>query len=222
MTTTSPASDVRANIEPQVRKIVAGGEDIRRRLSKVISEAACRCRETGKGFVELTRSVIEGAREGMEMGVPKDREDVLRRVVDALGDGFSQTALAARLAVEEAGSSSRRYTENDLHRLRDDLTAVRDLFAETVTQSMKAGKALTESQIASVKTHASRVAERMGPVLAEAFETVQKNPVAFARESVQAGVSAGRGAAESLFEAASRLLQRAADELDRASSQRTK
>jgi len=218
--TTTTVSDVQAAVKPQVQKIVASGEDIRRQLTKVISEAACRCQETGEGFVELTRSVIDGAREGIEKSVPKDRDDVVRQVVDALGDGLSQTALAARLAVEEAVSSSRRFTETDLCRLRDDLAAIRDLFAETITKCLQTGKALTESQIASARTHASRVAERMGPVCNEVVEVIRKNPATFARESIQAGVSAGQGAAVSLCEARSRSLKRAAEELDRAGKQK--
>ena len=218
-TTTTTTNEVRSAVKPQVEKIVASGEDVRRQLTRVISQAACRCQETGEGFVELTRSVIDGARAGIEKTVPKDRDDVTRQVVDALGDGLSQTALAARLAVEEAVSSSRRYTQTDLRRLGEDLTAVRELFAETVAQSLQTGKALTESQVALAKTHASRVAERMGPIFTQVFEAVRENPVAFARETVEVGVSAGRGAAESLCEGLSRLLKRAGDELDRASKQ---
>jgi hypothetical protein len=218
--TTTTISNVQSAVTPQVEKIVASGKDVRGQLTKLISEAACRCQETGEGFVELTRSVIDGAREGIEKSVPKDRDDVVRQVVDALGDGLSQTALAARLAVEEAVSSSRRFAEKDVGRLRDDLTAVRDLFAETVTKCLQTGKALTESQIASARTHASRVAERMGPVCSEVVEVIRKNPATFARESIQAGVSAGQGAAVSLCEALSRSLKRAAEDLDRAGKQK--
>jgi hypothetical protein len=218
--TTTTVSDVQAAVKPQVQKIVASGEDIRRQLTKVVSEAACRCQETGEGFVELTQSVIEGARAGLEKSLPKDRDDVVRQVVDALGDGLSQTALAARLAVEEAVSSSRRFAEQDVGRLRDDLTAIRELFEETVTKCLQSGKALTESQIASAKTHASRVAERMAPICNEVAEVIRKNPATFARESLEAGVSAGQGAAASLREALSRSLKRAAEELDRAGKPR--
>jgi hypothetical protein len=150
------------------------------------------------------------------MSLPKDRDDVVRQVVDALGDGLSQTALAARLAVEEAVSSSRKYTETDLRRFRDDLTTIRGLFTETVAQCLNQGKTLTDSQLASAKTHANRVAERMEPVFNQVFDAVRENPVAFGRQSVEVGLGAGKGAAESLREALSRLLRRAADELDRA------
>jgi hypothetical protein len=212
---TATPTDVRKAVKPQVETIVATGKDIRRQLAKVVSEAACRCQESGTGFVELIESVTDGAREGLAKSVSKDRDDVLRQVVEALGDGLSQTALAARLAVEEAVTSSRRYTEQDLTRLHGDLTAVRELFVETVAQSLNKAKALTAYQIANAKTHAGRAAERMGPVFTEVLEAIRKNPAAFARESVQAGVSAGQGAAESLHKSLRRMLDRAGDELER-------
>jgi hypothetical protein len=216
---TATANEVRATVKPEVKKIVAEGKDVRGRLSKVVSEAAVACHEAGEGFAELVRSVVDGAREGLEKATPKDRENGLRQVVNALGDGLSQTALATRLAVEEAASSSREYTEKDLVRLRDDLTAVRGLFAETVAQALQTGKALTKEQVEAARTHATRVADQMKPVVTEVVEAIRKNPAAFARESLHAGLSAAGGAGESLCKALSRLLDRAGDELHQASKQ---
>jgi actin-like ATPase involved in cell morphogenesis len=207
-------------VKPEVKKIVAEGNDVRGRLSKVVSEAAVRCHEAGEGLAELVRSVVDGAREGLEKATPKDRENALRQVVDALGDGLSQTALATRLAVEEAASSSREYAEKDLVRLRDDLTAVRGLFAETVAQGLKTGKTLTKEQVEAAKTHAGRVADQMKPVVTEVVEAIRTNPAAFARESLHAGVSMAEGAGESLCKSLSRLLDRAGAELRQASKQK--
>jgi actin-like ATPase involved in cell morphogenesis len=207
-------------VKPEVKKIVAEGKDVRGRLSKVVSEAAVRCHEAGEGLAELVRSVVDGAREGLEKATPKDRENALRQVVDALGDGLSQTALATRLAVEEAASSSREYAEKDLVRLRDDLTAVRGLFAETVAQGLKTGKTLTKEQVEAAKTHAGRVADQMKPVVTEVVEAIRTNPAAFARESLHAGVSMAEGAGESLCKSLSRLLDRAGAELRQASKQK--
>ena len=212
--TSTMRSELRLAVAPQVEKIVASGNDVRLRLTKVVSEAACRCHEIDEGFVELTHAVIDGAREGISKSMSNNRDDVLRQVVDALGDGLSHTALAARLAVEEAVSSSRRYAESDLRRLRDDLTAVRDLFTESVTQALNTGKALTENQVAKAKTHANRVAERLGPAFTSVLDAVRENPTVLARESIQAGVNAGQGAAESLGEALRHLLKRACNKLD--------
>jgi hypothetical protein len=213
---TETTNQVGAAVKPEAQKIVAESKCVRGRLAKVVSEAAVRSHEAGEGFAELVRSIVDGAREGLEKATLKDREDGLQQVVDALGDGLSQTALATRLVVEEAVSSSRAYAERDLIRLRDDLTAVQGLFAETVAQALQAGKTLSNEQVAAAKAHAGRVANQMKPVVTDVVEAIQKNPAAVARESMQVGVGAAERAGESLCKSLSRLIGRAGDELEQA------
>jgi hypothetical protein len=207
-TTTDPNAAVKA----QAEEIVTSGTDIRPRLADVVARNAGESRHSG-GLVTLVRAVIDGAREGLAQAVPQDREDTLRQVVDALGDGLSQAALAGRLAVEEADAASRQYAKEDLADLSEDLTAVRDLFAETVERGVSAGKAFTTGQVAAARRHAERVAEHLKPAIARALDAVRQHPAAFAREGIQASVSAGQCAAGSLFQALGRMIQRAGDQL---------
>lgn len=213
MSTTT--TDLDAAVKSQAEEIVTSGADIRPRLADVVSQAAAQSQQSGQGLVSLIRAVIDGAHEGLVRSVPKDRDDALRQVVDALGDGLSRTALAGQLAVQETLSSSRQFASEDLARLRDDLTAVHSLFAETVGRGLTSGKALTTGQISSAMTHAGRVAERLGPVFTRALDAARQHPVTLAREGLQAGVSAGQGAAGALFQALGRLLQQAGDQLRR-------
>jgi hypothetical protein len=178
-----------------------------------VTRNACQSQQSGEGLVGLVQAVMDGARAGLARAVPDDRDNVLRQVVDAVGDGVSQTALAGQLAVQEAVSASRQYTKEDLTRFRDDLTAVRDLFTETIGRVLKSGQTLTAAQISAAKSHASRVAERMGPAIVQALEAFRQHPVDFAREGLAASVSAGQSAAGSLFEAFGRMLERAGSQL---------
>jgi Family of unknown function (DUF6781) len=209
-TTTDPA----AAVKDQAAEIVASGTDIRPRLTEVVTQAACQSPQSKGGLVALVRATIDGARDGLAKSVPADRDDALRQVVDALGDGLSQTALAGRLAVQEAGAAG-HYAKEDLAHLRDDLTAVHDLFTETVARGLATCKALTAEQIAAARTHAARVADRIGPVVTRVHDAIREHPVTFAREGLKAGVSAGQHAAGSLFQALGRMLGRAGEELRR-------
>src|SRR5262245_21198305 len=101
-------------------RIVASGDEIRPRLGEAVAQAAEKSQQAGHGLVALAHAVLEGARLGLEKATPSNPDDVLRQVVDALGDGFCQAALAARLAVEEARTSGRQFAQEDLTRLRDD------------------------------------------------------------------------------------------------------
>ena len=108
-TTTDPNAAVKA----QAEEIVTSGTDIRPRLAEVVAQNACESQQSG-GLVALIRAVIDGAREGLDRAVPQDRDAVLRQVVDALGDGLSQAALAGQLALQEAAGSSRQFEKGDL------------------------------------------------------------------------------------------------------------
>lgn len=210
MSTTT--TDLNAAVKTQAEQIAAGGTDIRQRLADVIARHAGESLHSG-GLVALLRATIEGAREGLDRSMPQDRDAALRQVVDALGDGLSQAALAGQLALQEAAGSSQQFEKGDLTRLRDDLTAVRDLFAETIDQGLAAGKAFTTAQVAAARTHAQRVAERLDPAVTRALDAVRQHPLALAREGIQAGASAGQCAAGALFQSLGRMLQRAGDQM---------
>jgi hypothetical protein len=206
-------TDLNATVTAQVENIVATGTEVRPQLAKVVTQNACESQQSGEGLVGLTQAVMDGARSGLARAVPKNRDDVLRQVMDALGDGLSQTALAGQLAIQEAGSNSKHFEKGDLARLRDDLTAVRDLFLETVDRGLSSCKALTDSQLATARQHAERVAERLRPVLAQVHEAIKEHPAAFAKESLQAIDSMGQGATGALFQSLGRKLQRAGEQM---------
>jgi hypothetical protein len=209
----STTTDLNGTVKARAEKIVADGTDVRHRLAELVSQNAWQSQQNGVGLLALFRAVMDGASEGLARAVPQNREDVLRQVVEAVGDGLSQTALAGQLAVQEAASSSRHFAQEDLARLRDDLKAVRELFTETVARGLESSKALTMEQITKAQEHASRVVERLGPVFTRTCDAIRKQPVEFARESLQAGVSMGQHATGALFQSLAHLLQRAGDEL---------
>ncbi len=212
---TTATKNASVAVTAQTAEIVKSRTDVRGRLAETVSRAACHSQQSGEGLIAVVRSVIDGARDGVAAAVPADRDDVLRQVVDALGDGLSQAALAGQFALQEAAGASRQYAKEDLVRFRDDLTTLRDLFAETVGKELKACKSLTADQLSAARRHAERVAKHLGPALTTALKAVEQHPVVFAREGVQAGVSAAGSATGSLFQALGRLLQRAGDELRR-------
>lgn len=212
---TSATKNPKSSIKSQAAEIVKMQTDVRGRLAEAVSQAACQSQQSGEGLIAVVRSVIDGAREGLAKSVPADRDDVLRQVVDALGDGLSQAALAGQLALQEAAGASQKYTKEDLARFRDDLTAVRDLFTETIGQGLRTSKELTAGQASTAMTHAERVAKHLGPTFTRVFDAIEQHPIVFAREGFQAGVSVAESATGSLFQALGRLLQRAGDELRR-------
>ena len=212
---TTATKNPSTTVKSQTAEIVKSQVDVRGRLAEAVSEAVCQPQQSGEGLIALVRSVIDGAREGLARSVPADRDDVLRQVVDALGDGLSQAALAGQLALEETVDAAQKYTKEDLTRFRDELTAVRDLFTETIGQGLRSCKELTAGQLSTATTHAERVAEHLGRTFTGVLDAIEQRPVVLAREGFQAGVSVAESATGSLFQALGSLLQRAGDELRR-------
>jgi len=208
---TNPFADVQA----QAEGIVAGGGEIRQRLRDAVAWAAEKSQQSGRGLVSLTQSVLDGARQGLEKATPPQPDDVLRQVVDALADGISQTALAARLAVEEARGEGRHFAHEDLSRLLDDLQAINALFTESVSRALTGCRVMTAGQVSGVLTHASRAGERMGRTVAAVLDAVRRDPVKLGKEGLLAGVSTGRHAAGALFGALGRMLSSAGERLRR-------
>jgi hypothetical protein len=212
---TNQAADPAEAARAAAEAVAAGGGEIRPRLGDAVARAAEQSQRAGHGLVAVVRAVLEGAREGFEKSRPADPGDAFRQVIDALGDGLSQAALAARLAVEEARGAGRQFAQDDLTRLRDDLQAVRSLFAESVSRTLRDGRGLAGAELSSVVAHAGRVGERLGGVVSTVLAAVFRDPLAVAAEGVQAGVRTGRHAAGALFAALGGMLERAGEHLRR-------
>jgi len=200
-------------VQAEAAAIVASGPEFQPQLTETVALAAANSHQTGENFVQLVKAVLAGVREGFERAVPRDPDDALCQVVDAVGDGLARAALAGRLAIEEAGGSYRQFTGEDLGALCDDLKAVESMFTETVGRAFTGCKAFSGNQVTCAVTHASRVAERLQPAFARVFEAARRHPIVLAREGVQAGIGAGQGAAGALFQALGRLLMHAGNEL---------
>jgi hypothetical protein len=212
---TTTTTNLTPTVKSQTATIVRSQADVRGQLAKAVSQAACQPQQFKEGLITLVRSVMEGAREGLASSVSPNRDDVLRQVVDALGDGLSEAALAGQLTLEEMAGASRKYANEDLVRFRTNLTTVRDLFAETIGQGLKTCKDLTTGQIATAKTHAERVAKHLGQTFSGVLDAIDQHPIVLAREGLQSGARVAEYATGSLFQTVGNLLQRAGEELRR-------
>ena len=116
-----------AKVKDTVAAIVAEGQNLRAKVSEVVTDAADKASTTRTGLIDLSRSVLDGAVAALDKSVSRDPDSILRQVIDGLGDGLSTTALATRLAMEEAKAEQKRFAEEDLSTTTRDLRAVGDL-----------------------------------------------------------------------------------------------
>lgn len=200
-------------VREKVRQTVEQGEEIQEQVTEIAAEQAQEFHRSGKGLLALVNSAIEGAVEAVNRSVPEDKESVLRQVVDALGDGLSQAALAARLALEEAQSRNKQFAEEDLERIREDFSNLNKSFVETIDQAQKKIREETSSQVSGFSEHAKQTFSRMGPAVQSTLDAVSQHPIEFTKQTAAAGAETAKFALGSLFSEIGDRLREAGDRL---------
>ena len=198
-------------VKQQAHAIVAGGTEVRERIAKLVAEAARQAQESGQGLVNLVQAVMHGASSAATNAIDAQPGGRLRQVTDALGDGLSQAALSAKMAMEEARARGQKFAGEDLHSLGTNLKALKDLFAQTVSQAGRAIHTEVSGQAGDLKEHAERVIERVGPSIDSVIQAVKEDPVKLGQESLSASATFTRQAAGDLFSAMGKLLQQAGE-----------
>jgi len=210
----NPTPSADETLQQRAEAIVADGNDVRGKIARLVSETAGTFQRTGEGLIAVTRAVLAGAGDALNKGASSLPSDgPLRQVIDGLGDGVSQVATSAKLAVEEARSRGQQFASEDLARVKHDLSSLTSLYVHTVTDALKKVRNEASGEVKALAEHAETVRGRVTPAVQSALEAVRTDPVGMGKESLQAGIAVTREAAGSLFTAIGRALQDAGQRL---------
>jgi len=199
------------DVKTEVERIVEEGQEVRRRVGRVVASASDTAAKQATGLAGLVEKAVQGAVEAVDRSAPEDPESTLRQVIEGVGDGLERTAQATKLAVEEAAGEGRSYASEDLNRVSEDLGTLSRMFVETVERGVQGVSKEGRVQVQNVREHASRTLDAIKPSLEQAADAAVKDPIGLAGESAAAAVNLTREAAGSLFSAMGKLLQGAGD-----------
>jgi hypothetical protein len=205
--------NVADQVRDQVEGIVTEGQDVRKKVARLVAEAVERCCIDREGLIGMVRSTLDGANAAIQRAVPQDPGSTLRQVVDGLGDGLSSAALACRLAFEEAGTHGRTFATEDMAKLRTELKSLSDLFVDTVSNTLGRFRTLAAGQLGVLRSHAEQTRTRILPSLESALAAAREHPVQLAKESAGAGLNVSCQALGALFGAVGRRLTEAGQRL---------
>ena len=196
-------------VRQQVQGIVAGGKDVSKRVSEVVAGASEQFQRSGAGLVELAQAVMDGAVSAVEKSLPQQPENVLRQVIDGLGEGINRAALTAQLTLEEARSRQVTFAAEDLAQVREDLQALNSLYLETISRGLGQVRAYAVGERERLQQHAAAAWEKMRPAMQSALSAAAQHPVELGKETLKSGVSATRQAAGAFFGAMGHWLDEA-------------
>lgn len=202
-----PVSELIDRVRTEAENIVDQGGPIRERVKQLVAEAAEQAQQGGEGLLGLAQSIMEAAVDTVNKSLPQDPNSTLRQVIDGLGDGLSQAALATKMAVSESVSSSKAFADEDLQKVVGDVKTLKEMYLQTMTDALGKLKNLSSAQVSDLRSHAANAQKSVLPSLQSAFEAVMNHPIDFGKESVQTGFEISRQSVGGLFSAVGKLLQ---------------
>lgn len=184
----------------RMHAIVEDGRAIRADTADAVREALGIAHHVDDSLAEIFDSVIDGALGAASQKIDAaDTEDVLREVVDGLGDGFESAALALELTLKEAQSGAKSYPSDDVDNTADELNSTSSRLVNAAQRLAGASPIQTEGRAAAIIKHAENTATRIRPVIKKAVKTALGDAQGFAKQAAGAGAAATREAIGTLL-----------------------
>ena len=207
--------DEQRGLEALIAAIAADGRAVRQRVGDAVAAAVAQTRSAANGIEEVVRRAANGGVQGAMRASDAAPRQVLRAVVDGVGDGIARAALAARLAFDEARSRGAGFAKRDLQQLAEGFgDAGRTLVAAFGSAAAQAGDERSE-QAAGLREHVETTRRQIEPGLRRALDAVTGDPLGLAADAIDAGRSGARAAVGELFDALSGMLAEASKRLQR-------
>jgi hypothetical protein len=199
--------DTEAWVKSRVEAIVRAGKDVRQQVAQVVASAVPTAQAAVGGLHAVVRATISGGARAAAAAVSERSDDPLRQVVDGLGDGLAVAAQAVELTMREAGGQTARFAREDLARLAGAFRDVSRGFVDAVVAAASQASGHAGDEVVALRDHAAATLHRIAAPLGVAAAASLGDPAGVARETLQAGAAAVRGAAGALCTALGRQLR---------------
>ncbi|MBK6617061.1 MAG: DUF6781 family protein [Nitrosomonas sp.] len=216
--TTQSKSDINRFAE-EIREAVAQGGDIEKKIRELTLEAMHTHGLDMESLKKIATAVMEGAHEGSQHALAHATEQShaaqtqIVQAVAGLDTAFAQLASASKLALEEAASKARQFSQGELTKTQADLESLETLFLETLSHAAKAAQGLIAETLQDVHTHAVRNGTAVGAQLKDTLAVLAHQVASTGRAQVEAGLQLTQMTADMLHKISSGVLTGIADRI---------
>lgn len=203
----------------EIREAVAQGGDIEKKIRELTLEAMHTHGLDMESLKKIATAVMEGAHEGSQHALAHATEQShaaqtqIVQAVAGLDTAFAQLASASKLALEEAASKARQFSQGELTKTQADLESLETLFLETLSHAAKAAQGLIAETLQDAHAHAVRNGTAVGAQLKDTLAVLAHQVASTGRAQVEAGLQLTQMTADMLHKISSGVLTGIADRI---------
>ncbi|WP_284155450.1 DUF2934 domain-containing protein [Sulfuricystis multivorans] len=208
------------DIEQRVKTALASDPaSIAKEVRAITLDALTRGHLDSEAVKRVTAAVVAGARAGVApLGERGDQP--LKEAMRGLDEALAGAAEAAHLAIEEAATRTKEFSQQGLKKAADDLATLQTLFAETLQEAARTARGVAQTTFKQLAEHAKSSGSAVGQRVKLAVEQLAQTAKATARDQARKGTKALRNETALLAGLAAGLLQGIAARLQSTSDEK--
>lgn len=191
-------------------KNVADSADIRELVRSITLKALGERQLDKENITAVVKSVIEGVTEGLGESSEKLKPQ-LQASLAGIDEALSKSAIAAKLATEEAMGKAEQFAEQDLKKAVDDFKGLEDSFIDTINTVAHSSGSVASSALHEIADHLKNTGTQSGREALEAVDTLSHALLQVGKGTVSEIASAAQAATGQFASIASGILSGMAD-----------
>jgi len=186
-------------------KNAAGSDDIREKVRSITLKALSERKLDSENITSVIKSVIEGVTEGLGESSEKLKPQ-LKESMSGIDDALSKSAIAAKLATEEAMGRAGQFAENDLKKAMEDFKGLESSFIETINTVAHSSGDLASNALNEIAEHLKNSGTESGKEAMNAVNSLSQSLLNAGKGTVEEIASATQSAGGQFASIASGIL----------------
>ncbi|MDE2388714.1 MAG: hypothetical protein KGN35_06475 [Betaproteobacteria bacterium] len=200
------------SLEAEIREALANGTHVKETVHRLTLKAMNAKNIDPESLRRIITAVLQGVHDGAAQRLQHAadqtqaaKSQVIEAVagLDAALAGFAQ---ASKLAVEEAASQAKKFSDKELTRTRSDLEGLENLFLDTLHQTATAAQGLLSDVLHDLGRHAKNNGTAVGSQLKETLATFAQQVTSVGHAQLETGATLAHTTADIIGKIASGVL----------------
>ena len=155
------ATNKKNNLQETIKVTVNDGNEIRKKVRNITLQALTNGELNISEIKKVSKTVVKGAEQGVsnfdELGKKK-----LENAVAGLDDALSSAAEATKLALEEAASHIKTFSQKDFQQTIDDLLSLETIYLDSLKHVAKDANEFTANTLNDLVKHTYNSGSKVG------------------------------------------------------------